>query len=103
MSKVRSVRAIIVAALLILAVAAVVAGGTILRLRTIAIEEGVKDTANTAIVISDQIDRSIQSIDLVLTDLWDRIAALRIEDPAQLRNALGPDRSKRESPGTGQG
>ena len=28
-------------------------------------------------------------IDLVLTDLWDRIAALRIEDPAQLRNALG--------------
>jgi diguanylate cyclase (GGDEF)-like protein len=89
MSKVRSVRAIIVAALLILAVAAVVAGGTILRLRTIAIEEGVKDTANTAIVISDQIDRSIQSIDLVLTDLWDRIAALRIEDPAQLRNALG--------------
>src|SRR5712675_978663 len=88
MSKVRSVRAIIVAALLILAVAAVAAGGTILRLRTIVIEEGVKDTANTAIVIAEQIDRSIQSIDLVLTDLWDRIVALQIEDPAQLRSAL---------------
>jgi diguanylate cyclase (GGDEF)-like protein len=88
MSKVRSVRAIIVAALLILAIAAVAAGGTILRLRAIVIEEGVKDTANTAIVIAEQMDRSIQSIDLVLTDLWDRIGALRLEDPAQLRNAL---------------
>ena len=53
MSKVRSVRAIIVAALLILAIAAVAAGGTILRLRAIVIEEGVKDTANTAIVIAE--------------------------------------------------
>jgi diguanylate cyclase (GGDEF)-like protein len=88
MSKLRSVRAIMVAALLILVVAAAAAGGTIVRLRAIVIEEGVKDTTNTAIVIAEQIDRSIQSIDLVLTDLWDRIAALRIEDPAQLRGAL---------------
>jgi predicted signal transduction protein with EAL and GGDEF domain len=88
MSKVRSVRAIVVAALVILAVAAAAAGGTILRLRAIVIEEGIKDTTNTAIVVAEQIDRSIQSIDLVLTDLWDRIAALHIEDPGQLRHAL---------------
>src|SRR5438093_1442938 len=88
MSKLRSVRAIMVAALLILVVAAAAAGGTIVRLRAIVIEEGIKDTTNTAIVISEQIDRSIQSIDLVLTDLWDRIAARRVADPAQLRAAL---------------
>src|SRR5258708_38281271 len=88
MSKVRSVRAIMVAALLILVVAAAAAGGTIVRLRAIVIEEGVKDTTNTAIVIAEQIDRSIQSIDLVLTDLWDRIAALQIENPTRLRSAL---------------
>jgi diguanylate cyclase (GGDEF)-like protein len=39
-------------------------------------------------VIAEQIDRSIQSIDLVLTDLWDRIAELHIAEPAQLRAAL---------------
>ena len=88
MSRLRSVRAIMVAALLILVVAAAAAGGTIVRLRAIVIEEGVKDTTNSAIVIAEQIDRSIQSIDLVLTDLWDRIAALRIGEPAQLAAAL---------------
>jgi diguanylate cyclase (GGDEF)-like protein len=88
MSKVRSVRAIIVAALLVFVVAAVAAGGTILRLRGTVIADGVKDSANIAAVIAEQIDRSIQSIDLVLADLSDRIAALPLEHPDQLRNAL---------------
>jgi diguanylate cyclase (GGDEF)-like protein len=88
MPKVRSVRAIIVAALLIFVVAAAAAGGTILRLRAIVIAEGVKDTTNIATVISDQIDRSIQSIDLVLTDLLDRISVLHVEHPDELRGAL---------------
>jgi diguanylate cyclase (GGDEF)-like protein len=88
MPKVRSVRAIIVAALLIFVVAAAAAGGTIVRLRAIVIAEGVKDTSNIATVISDQIDRSIQSIDLVLTDLLDRISALHVEHPDELRSAL---------------
>jgi diguanylate cyclase (GGDEF)-like protein len=88
MSKVRSVRAIIIAALVIFVVAAAAAGGTILRLRTIVIAEGVNDTTNIATVISEQIDRSIQSIDLVLTDLVDRISALNLEHPDELRGAL---------------
>ena len=88
MSKQRSVRAITVAALLILLVAAAAAAGTILRLRAIVMAEGTKDTTNIATVIADQIDRSIQSVDLVLADLSDRVAALRIESPAQLPGAL---------------
>jgi predicted signal transduction protein with EAL and GGDEF domain len=88
MSKVRSVRAIIVAALLVFVVAAAAAGGTILRLRAIVIADGIEDTTNIAAVIAEQIDRSIQSIDLVLTDLSDRIAALPLEHPEQLRHAL---------------
>jgi diguanylate cyclase (GGDEF)-like protein len=88
MSKQRSVRAITVAALLILLVAAAAAAGTILRLRAIVMAEGIKDTTNVATVIADQIDRSIQSVDLVLADLSDRVASLRIESPAQLAGAL---------------
>jgi hypothetical protein len=88
MSNVRSVRAIIIAALVIFVVAAVAVGGTILRLRAIVTAEGVKDTTNIATVISEQIDRSIQSIDLVLTDLADRISALHVEHPDELRGAL---------------
>jgi diguanylate cyclase (GGDEF)-like protein len=88
MSGFRSVRAIIIAALLIFVIAAAAAGGTILQLRSIVIAEGVRDTTNLATVIAEQIDRSIQSIDLILAELADSIRALGIEKPEQLRNAL---------------
>ena len=87
MFKLRSVRAIAVAAILIFAVAASAVGVTILRLRTTIIDEGVKDTANIATVIAGQIDRSIQSIDLVLTELLDRISGLDIGSPAHLHQS----------------
>ena len=72
MSGFRSVRAIIIAALLIFVIAAAAAGGTILQLRSIVIAEGVRDTTNLATVIAEQIDRSIQSIDLILAELADK-------------------------------
>ena len=88
MSELRSVRAILIAALLIFVVAAAAATATILQLRAIAFAEAVKSTTSLATVVNGQIDRSIQSIDLTLSELSDRLATLSIRDPAQLRSAL---------------
>jgi diguanylate cyclase (GGDEF)-like protein len=88
MSELRSVRAIVIAALLIFVVAAAAAAATIVQLRSIAFAEGIKNTTSLATVVGGQIDRSIQSIDLTLSELSDRVTTLHIDDPGQLRSAL---------------
>jgi len=74
----------------VLAVAAAVAvGGTIWQLRTDAIDEARRDTANLAMILAEQTERSVQGIDLVLHELQDDIANMKFDTPEAFGRALG--------------
>ena len=73
----------------VLVVAAGVAvGGTIWQLRTDAIDEARRDTANLAMILAEQTERSIQGIDLVLHELQDDIANMKFETLEAFERAL---------------
>jgi diguanylate cyclase (GGDEF)-like protein len=73
--------------LIVAAVAAV--GGTIWELRADALEEARRDTANLALILADQSERSVQAIDLVVRELQDEITAMKINSPDAFEKALG--------------
>src|SRR5215470_12928840 len=69
------------------AAAAVAVGGTIWQLRTDAIDEARRDTANLAMILAEQTERSIQGIDLVLRELQDDITNMKLETTEALERA----------------
>jgi len=58
--------------------AAVAIGLTIWWLHSVAIKESSRDAGNLATVLAEQINRSVQSIDLMLNDLRERIETLGV-------------------------
>src|ERR1700733_10217231 len=56
-------------------------GLTIWALRSDAIRDAANDTGNIAVVLSGQIARSIQSVDIILSDVRDRTRAAAAQAP----------------------
>jgi len=73
----------------ILAVAVFSIALTIWALRQDAAADAARETGNIATVLAEQTARTAQSIDIVLADLDERIAALGVMTPDDLRNATG--------------
>src|SRR5204863_177504 len=63
-------------------------GYTVWQLRSDAIDDAYKETGNIATVLSEQIAQTARSIDLVLTDMQDRILAFDVNVPDDLRRVL---------------
>ena len=61
---------------------------TIWWLRSDAINDASKDSANLSVVLADQIANSIQSIDLVLTEIKDQEESLSTQPPDDFDRAL---------------
>jgi diguanylate cyclase (GGDEF)-like protein len=68
--------------------AVIAIGLTIWGLRVDAIEEAANDTGNIATVLAEQTARSVQSIDLVLIELQERIASLGAATSDELHRKL---------------
>src|SRR2546423_10284479 len=66
-------------------------GYTIWQLRSDAIDDAYKDAGNVATVLSEQIAQTIRSIDLVLTDIQERIALLGGKTPDDLRRIMSAE------------
>jgi diguanylate cyclase (GGDEF)-like protein len=75
--------------LIVAAVAAV--GGTIWQLRADAIEEAQRDTANLAIILAEQAERSVQAIDFVVRELQDDIQRMAFDSPETFEAALADE------------
>jgi diguanylate cyclase (GGDEF)-like protein len=73
----------VAAGLIGLAVLAI--GLTTWGLRSDAIEDAANDTGNIATVLAEQTARSVQSIDLILVEIQQRIAELGVEKPDDFR------------------
>jgi diguanylate cyclase (GGDEF)-like protein len=58
-------------------------GLTIWGLRSDAIRDADNDTGNIAVVLSDQIARSIQSVDIILSDVRDQVNAVGPQTPEE--------------------
>jgi hypothetical protein len=56
-------------------------GLTIWGLRSDAIQDAGNDTGNIAVVLSGQIARSIQSVDIIMTDVRDQANAQGLQPP----------------------
>ena len=67
-------RGLICIALGLIGLAVIALGITIWTLRDDGLREAKDDTANIAVVLAEQTDRSVQAIDLVATDIRDRFA-----------------------------
>ena len=72
-------------------VAAIAIGLTIWWLHSDAIKDASKDSNNLAIVLADQITNSIQSIDLVLTEIRNQEETLSTTPPDEFDRALRSD------------
>ena len=71
-----SIRGLICVAVGFIGAAVVAIGLTVWGLRSDAMDEAANDAGNIATVLAEQTARSVQSIDLVLTELQERVAAL---------------------------
>jgi len=66
-------------------------GYTVWQLRSDAIDDAYKDTGNIATVLAEQIAQTARSIDLVLDDIHDRIAALDVPTAEHLRRVMSAE------------
>src|SRR5438132_824450 len=48
-------------------------------------DTAIRDIGNTATVLAEQTSRSVQSMDLVLSDLWDKLRAMGATTPDGFR------------------
>jgi diguanylate cyclase (GGDEF)-like protein/PAS domain S-box-containing protein len=80
-----SYRGLLYLAIGLIALAMVAISMTILGLRADAIRNAERETSNLAIVLAQQADHSVQTIDLVLTELQERAAAMGIATPEEFR------------------
>jgi hypothetical protein len=71
-----SFRLLVVVAAGLLGTAVIAIGLTIWWLRADAIDDASRDTSNLAIVLAEQTNRAVQSIDLVLNEIQERIESL---------------------------
>ncbi|MGH6868210.1 MAG: histidine kinase dimerization/phospho-acceptor domain-containing protein, partial [Methylocella sp.] len=73
-------------------VATVIAAGlTIWDLHDDAIEGYGRDMANMGVLVADQTSQSLQSVDLVLDDMRQKIVASGVTDPASFANSMGTE------------
>src|ERR1700704_4896966 len=84
-----TLRGLVAVAAAILAVAIVAIGFTIRSLRLDAAEDAARVTGNISTVLAEQAARSVQSIDIVLSDLQERIAGMGVTTPDELRTRTG--------------
>jgi diguanylate cyclase (GGDEF)-like protein len=61
---------------------------TIWQLRSDALAEARRDTANLALVLGEQTERAVQAIDLVVREMQDEIANMNIESPQAFETVL---------------
>ena len=83
-----TIRSLICTAIGLIGLAAVAIGATLWSLRDDAIDLAIADTANIATVLAEQTARSVQSIDLVLTETTERIASFDTTTQAGLYKLL---------------
>ena len=83
-------RNLICVAVGLIGLAVIAIGLTIWGLRVDATEEAASDTGNIATVLSEQTARSVQSIDLILIELQERIATLGAVTSDELRKLNNP-------------
>ncbi|HEY6256590.1 MAG TPA: EAL domain-containing protein [Xanthobacteraceae bacterium] len=76
------------AAILLLGISAGAVGWTIWQLRVDAIRAAIADSGNIAAVLADQMSRSLQSIDAVLSDLKSSSKSLDTDGPEAVRAAF---------------
>jgi diguanylate cyclase (GGDEF)-like protein len=84
-------RSLICVAVGLIGLAVIAIGLTVWGLRVDAIEEAANDTGNIATVLAEQTARSVQSIDLVLIELQERIATLGATTSDELRKLNNPE------------
>src|SRR5665647_2264602 len=83
-----SFRFLIAVAAGLLGTAALAIGLTVWWLRADAIRDASTDTGNLATVLAEQTNRSVQSIDLMLNELQERIELLGARTPNDFRRLL---------------
>jgi diguanylate cyclase (GGDEF)-like protein len=83
-----TVRSLICVAVGFIALALVAIGMTVWGLRSDAIKDAVREAGNIATVLAEQTARSVQSVDLVLTETQERIATFDTTAPADLYRLL---------------
>jgi diguanylate cyclase (GGDEF)-like protein len=76
------------AALGFIALAMLAMGYTVWKLRSDAIDDAFKDTGNIATVLAEQIAQTARSIDLVLSDIQDRVLLPDIRTPDDFRRVM---------------
>jgi diguanylate cyclase (GGDEF)-like protein len=81
-------RKLFVVTISLIGIAALAIGITIWWLRSDAIKDASKDTANLAVVLAEQTTRSIQSIDLVLNEIREHIEPLGVRAPNDFDRVL---------------
>src|SRR6476646_768004 len=81
-------RGIVVVAVAMLAVAIGAIGLTLWALRYDAAEDAARDTGNIATVLAEQTARTVQSIDIVPSDLRERIGATNVTSADAFRNLV---------------
>ncbi len=74
-----SFRGLITVALGLIGLAGLAMGATIVALREDALRDASSDTANIATVLAEQTERSVQAIDIVTSDIADRLGTLGAE------------------------
>jgi diguanylate cyclase (GGDEF)-like protein len=81
-------RIIIWCSFICVGVAVILIALTVWTLRSDAVADASNDAGNIATVLAEQTSRSLQAVDLVLTEVRDHIKLDRIESPDELRAAL---------------
>ncbi|HWM48863.1 MAG TPA: EAL domain-containing protein [Xanthobacteraceae bacterium] len=82
-------RSLICVAASVLALSVVAIAFTIWALRVDAADNAMRDTGNMATVLAEQTARTVQSVDIVLTDLRERLLALGPADADDFRRQAG--------------
>src|SRR5215472_16650889 len=79
----------------LIAAAFVAVCGTIWQLRADAIEGARRNTANLALILAEQTERSVQAIDIVLRELEDDIQKMSLDSPDSFEARLSDERTHR--------
>src|SRR5262249_51863162 len=78
-------RSLICVAAGVLGLAVVAIAFTIWALRSDAAEDAARETGNSATILAEQTSRTVQAIDIVLTELQERIYKLGVSTPDNFR------------------
>src|SRR5476651_1045176 len=81
-------RSLFCVAFVLIGLSVLAIGLTIWGLRSDAIQDADSDTGNIAVILSEQLTRSIQSIDIVLTDIQDHIQSENVAGHDSFHNLL---------------